>query len=239
MGTGGRVTPAEEDIGAAVANSFRSSPDAAAQSIVDSLASTDRAVLLSALAAKQAPDANNLGSAYVQQLFKHADTAAPFGSLAESELRAALEADRAQAAAAGTGNVSVPSLRSLAVVAIAAGVPFVGFGFLDNLIMIAAGDQIEASFGVKFGISTMAAAGLGNLLSDIAGLGLADQIEARARKLSWCRAPPLSSVQRQMTQTRAAKFGGCVVGVSVGCLLGMVPLLWIDQSKYGHADVLA
>ncbi|XP_035476411.2 transmembrane protein 65 isoform X1 [Scophthalmus maximus] len=50
--------------------------------------------------------------------------------------------------------------------------PFVGFGFLDNAIMIAAGTQIELSIGVTLGISTMAAAALGNLVSDLAGLGL-------------------------------------------------------------------
>ncbi|MED6261894.1 hypothetical protein ATANTOWER_011534, partial [Ataeniobius toweri] len=36
-------------------------------------------------------------------------------------------------------------------------VPFIGFGFLDNAIMIAAGTQIELSIGVTLGISTMAA----------------------------------------------------------------------------------
>ncbi|XP_063756014.1 transmembrane protein 65 isoform X2 [Eleginops maclovinus] len=35
-------------------------------------------------------------------------------------------------------------------------VPFIGFGFLDNAIMIAAGTQIELSIGVTLGISTMA-----------------------------------------------------------------------------------
>uniref|UniRef100_A0A8C7ZW18 Transmembrane protein 65 n=1 Tax=Oryzias sinensis TaxID=183150 RepID=A0A8C7ZW18_9TELE len=34
--------------------------------------------------------------------------------------------------------------------------PFVGFGFLDNCIMIVAGTQIELSIGVILGISTMA-----------------------------------------------------------------------------------
>ena len=29
----------------------------------------------------------------------------------------------------------------------------------------------------------------------------------------------------------AAKFGGCTLGVSVGCLLGMAPLFFIDGHK--------
>ncbi len=42
---------------------------------------------------------------------------------------------------------------------------------------ILAGEQIEASVGVQLALSTMAAAGLGNIVSDIAGLGFADVIE--------------------------------------------------------------
>ena len=38
-----------------------------------------------------------------------------------------------------------PSALQLRRLALKIGIPFVGFGFLDNAIMIAAGDQIEAS----------------------------------------------------------------------------------------------
>ena len=34
-----------------------------------------------------------------------------------------------------------------------------GFGFLDNAIMIVAGDAIDASLGAKFGLSMMARPG--------------------------------------------------------------------------------
>ncbi len=47
------------------------------------------------------------------------------------------------------------------------------------MAQILAGEEIENQFGARLGLSTLAAAGLGNLLSDICGLGLADQIEAR------------------------------------------------------------
>ena len=88
-------------------------------------------------------------------------------------------------------------------------VPMVGFGFLDNVIMITAGDQasppcsvgwclrcavvltdgerwsgqIEASLGVTLGVTTLCAAGFGNMMSDLAGLGLGGYIEASADKL--------------------------------------------------------
>ena len=49
-----------------------------------------------------------------------------------------------------------------------------GFGFLDNFIMIMAGEYIDLTLGAKLGISTMAAAALGrlSLLSGIYNLGL-------------------------------------------------------------------
>ncbi|XP_068189800.1 transmembrane protein 65 [Antennarius striatus] len=112
-------------------------------------------------------------------------------------------------------------------------IPFVGFGFLDNAIMIAAGTQIELSIGVTLGISTMAAAALGNLVSDLAGLGLAGYVEALASRLG-LPVPDLTPQQVDMWQTRLSAHLGKAVGVFVGCLLGMFPLLFLgddDQEK--------
>lgn len=66
-----------------------------------------------------------------------------------------------------------PTVQQLKLTFIHQALPFVGFGFLDNLIMIVAGDYIDANIGLTLGISTMAAAGLGNALSDVAGIGSA------------------------------------------------------------------
>lgn len=44
-------------------------------------------------------------------------------------------------------------------------------------MQLVAGEEIDATFGVKFGLSTLASAGLGNLVSDVAGIGFAEQIE--------------------------------------------------------------
>ena len=41
---------------------------------------------------------------------------------------------------------------------------------MDNLVMIQAGDAIDQSFGVTFALSTMTAAGFGQIFSDIAGI---------------------------------------------------------------------
>ncbi|XP_072459243.1 transmembrane protein 65 isoform X4 [Notamacropus eugenii] len=103
--------------------------------------------------------------------------------------------------------------------------PFVGFGFLDNAIMIVAGTQIEMSIGIILGISTMAAAALGNLVSDLAGLGLAGYVEALASRLG-LSIPDLTPKQVDMWQTRVSAHSGKAVGVTIGCILGMFPLLF-------------
>lgn len=116
-------------------------------------------------------------------------------------------------------------------------IPFVGFGFLDNAIMIAAGTQIELSIGVTLGISTMAAAALGNLVSDLAGLGLAGYVEALASRLGM-QVPDLTPKQVDMWQTRLSSHMGKAIGVSIGCILGMFPLLFLsdDDDKEKEAQ---
>lgn len=43
---------------------------------------------------------------------------------------------------------------------------------MDNSIMIIAGETIEVKLGLVLGITTMASAAIGNLLSDVAGVGM-------------------------------------------------------------------
>ncbi|XP_028918261.1 transmembrane protein 65 [Ornithorhynchus anatinus] len=123
-----------------------------------------------------------------------------------------------------------PSPGMLRYVFIHNALPFVGFGFLDNAIMIVAGTQIELSIGVILGISTMAAAALGNLVSDLAGLGLAGYVEALAARLG-LSIPDLTPKQVDMWQTRVSAHLGKGVGVAIGCLLGMFPLLFFGDDE--------
>jgi len=58
-----------------------------------------------------------------------------------------------------------------------------------------AGESIDASVGVLFTLSTMAAAGLGNMVSDVAGIFCADAIKERAKAFKWGRMPSLSKHQ--------------------------------------------
>jgi len=127
--------------------------------------------------------------------------------------------------------VPEPSFRNLRLIALTTGIPFVGFGLMDNAVLIIAGDAIDTSLGVWLGISTMCAAAIGNIISDVAGVGLGTVIE------DWCALylnlpqPTISQAQRQLRSVRFANQFGCAVGLVIGCVLGMFPLFFIDSNK--------
>lgn len=124
-----------------------------------------------------------------------------------------------------------PTVQQLRAIGIHYALPFVGFGFLDNFIMIVAGDYIDTTIGLTLGISTMAAAGLGNTLSDIAGIGSAWYVENLASRVG-VHMPELTPAQLEMSSTRWSINLGRAVGITLGCLLGMVPLLFLhDRGK--------
>ncbi|XP_052439394.1 transmembrane protein 65 [Carassius gibelio] len=130
----------------------------------------------------------------------------------------------------GSEDSSPPTSAQLRYILLHNAIPFIGFGFLDNAIMIAAGTQIELSIGLTLGISTMAAAALGNLVSDLAGLGLAGYVEALAARFGM-QIPDLTPKQVDMWQTRVTSHMGKAIGVAIGCILGMFPLLFLSDDE--------
>lgn len=127
--------------------------------------------------------------------------------------------------------VAQPSRKSLQIVALTAGIPFIGFGFLDNAILIVAGDAIDTSLGVLLGISTMCAAAIGNIISDIAGLMLGTAIEDFCANFLRLPTVDLSNAQRRLRSVRFASQLGCGIGLTIGCVIGMFPLLFLDSNK--------
>jgi len=123
-----------------------------------------------------------------------------------------------------------PSKKQLMALAMQVGIPFVGFGFLDNAIMITAGNTIEQSIGITLGLSTLAAAGLGNLLSDVAGIGLGNTIEMTSHKLGLPK-PNLTTVQERSGRVRWVRLAASIIGIAVGCILGMFPLLLMSTPE--------
>jgi GAF domain-containing protein len=140
-----------------------------------------------------------------------------------------------EAAAATPGAVAnaipEPSVRDLRLISLTVSIPFVGFGIMDNAILIIAGDAIDTSLGVLLGISTMCAAAIGNIVSDVAGVMMGTVIE------DWCALylnlpqPNLTQAQRTLRSVRMAGQFGTGAGIVVGCIIGMFPLLFIDSNR--------
>lgn len=130
-----------------------------------------------------------------------------------------------------TDAIERPSWKDLRKLAIQQSLPFIGFGFLDNLIMIVAGEYIDASIGASLSISTMAAAALGNTLSDVFGVGSAGYVEYLSSRLG-VNPPNLTLEQLELTSSKMAVNIGRAFGVALGCILGMFPLLfYIDDEE--------
>ena len=116
-----------------------------------------------------------------------------------------------------------PSRASLRALFVSSATPFIAFGFLDNSIMIMCGEQIDELFGARLCLTTLASAGLGNLIADVVGVSAANAIESGVKRIP-LKAPRLSSYQESMAPAVSTRFWGSVVGVSIGCILGLSPL---------------
>mmetsp|Transcript_46289 Transcript_46289/g.124360 ORF Transcript_46289/g.124360 Transcript_46289/m.124360 type:complete len:348 (-) Transcript_46289:139-1182(-) len=149
------------------------------------------------------------------------------------ERRFSAEAQAAPAAASGQepvpedGVVPPPTQLQLRRIFVGSAVPFVAFGIVDQSVLIWAGDTIDNTVGVCLGLPTLAAAAMGQVLSDTCGVTFGGAIETFCLKLG-LPLPGLTDAQQRLGVTkRVSTFGG-VCGVIVGCLIGMLNLLVID-----------
>lgn len=110
------------------------------------------------------------------------------------------------------------------------GVGMVGFGFVDNFVMILAGDAIDANLGATLGISAIAAAGLGNALSDVTGHYFGDAIDRFAGVLG-LEPPVLTEEQKESKSAEFCRKHGGAIGLLLGCILGMCPLMFTGILK--------
>ncbi len=95
---------------------------------------------------------------------------------------------------------------------------FVVFGFIDNFLMIMFGERID-NFFRSIGVSnTLLAAGLGNTFSDAIGILSGRWVE----KLVHVKLPPVADGELSRRQIVIAE----AIGIIVGCLLGLFPLLF-------------
>ncbi|KAF5307953.1 hypothetical protein FQR65_LT06520 [Abscondita terminalis] len=99
------------------------------------------------------------------------------------------------------------------------------------------GDHIDLYLGSYFCLSTMAAAALGNTFSDVLGIGSAFYVERLANRIGYTP-PKLSPIQMEMPVSRHSANVGRVIGVTLGCLLGMFPLLFTKSKKKEEQKVV-
>jgi hypothetical protein len=137
----------------------------------------------------------------------------------------------ATTAAAASAAVPPPTLRQLATVALSKGIPFLVFGMFDNGLMIMGGGALEGMIGAKFGLSVLACSGLANTFADVFGLHISHVVEDRYKRTRWVglEALALTPEQAALPAVRRAKWVGAAVGVATGCLIGLTPLLFMNQ----------
>jgi len=124
-----------------------------------------------------------------------------------------------------------PTARQLKLVMIGSAIPFVGFGLVDNLILLVAGDAIETHFHSSYAMSMLCAAALGNTVADVVGLSLGGVVESMARRIG-IPDPMLSKAQANMPITLWVNFFASAGGITFGCLIGMIPLLFMNHAAY-------
>jgi hypothetical protein len=111
-----------------------------------------------------------------------------------------------------------PTFLQLQRLAVLSGIPFIGFGFLDNALMILAGDFFDSHLGTLLGITTLAAAGMGNMVGDVLGICLGGTIESVAMRLG-LPDPLLTAHQRKLNVVIVTKTAASIVGILIGMSL--------------------
>lgn len=123
-----------------------------------------------------------------------------------------------------------PSRQQLRRVFLSAAIPFVGFGFVDQTVMLQAGNAIDCTLGVTFGLSTLSSAAFGQICSDACGVLFGGTLESLFHSLGMPKAN-LSAKQLNLPIVRRVRLGGSLFGVVAGCCLGLLNLLFIDTSR--------
>lgn len=100
--------------------------------------------------------------------------------------------------------------------------------------MIHAGHYVDCTLGVTFGLSTLAAAGIGQIFSGVGGVAFGEMLENAFRQSAVrfggvSTTMKMTPAQRGMRSSRIASLTGGILGVTLGCTLGLVNLLFVDE----------
>lgn len=126
--------------------------------------------------------------------------------------------------------VPLPSRTQLRAHYISNGLPMVGFGLMDQTVMIQAGNVIDCTLGVTFGLSTLSAAAVGGLISNVSGIIFGGTLESLA-KAAGLPHSNLTAAQRNLPFVKRNRLMSQALGVFMGCCLGLLNLLFIDTER--------
>ncbi|CAJ1040455.1 putative Transmembrane protein 65 [Leishmania shawi] len=111
-------------------------------------------------------------------------------------------------------------------IVVTAAPPFLAFGMLDNSTLVLAGGAIDNALSGSLGLSQMAAASLGGVVSGVAGI----QVHGLAERYTRASPPRLAPEQQRGVSYSRATQAGNMLGMVVGLILGMTPLLFMSGS---------
>eukprot|EP00759_Apiculatamorpha_spiralis_P031763 PhF_6_TR3356/c0_g1_i1/m.4764 len=142
-----------------------------------------------------------------------------------------------------TSSSSTVPYSALLRIAVTAGVPFVGFGFLDNALMLLAGEAIDTTMGMYLNGGALAVAALGNVVSGSFGIqahGILDRVWQQYGP----EEPRLTHEQLESRVVFLARHMGGTFGVTLGLVIGMVPLLFLSdpeerQASHQYAELVS
>lgn len=137
---------------------------------------------------------------------------------------------------AASSSVPKPTKEQLKILFTASAIPMVGFGFMDNIVMIQAGQLIDNSIGVTMGLATMTAAAAGQVVSDVSGVIFGGSLERFLQRYKLIEASSLTTAQRTLPLCRNVAMLGAVCGVALGCGLGASCLLFMDLEARERAE---
>jgi hypothetical protein len=76
------------------------------------------------------------------------------------------------------------------------------------------------------------------------GVSATQGIKERSRRIAWAQPPRLSALQQAMASVRRARLGGAALGVTLGCVIGTLPLFVLppgfwDSERAGREAAVA
>lgn len=96
--------------------------------------------------------------------------------------------------------------------------------------MIQAGNAIDCTIGVVFGLSTLSAAAIGQICSDASGVVFGGTVE-RLAKAAGLPSANLTAAQTKLPIVARTAWAGSLLGIILGCTIGLVNLFFIDTSR--------